>query len=162
MIRTRRATYALVAALAIATVACSSDSSSSSAGSTSSTTSTSSASTPDTSTSSEVTGTVKDYSITLDPTDATAGQVKFTITNEGPSTHEFVVVKTDTAPGDLPVDGALVSEDGIDVIGEAEDIAPSTTADLVLTLEEGQYVVICNIEGHYSQGMNAGLTVTAA
>ena len=88
--------------------------------------------------------------------------MKFTIANDGPSTHEFVVVQTDTAPGDLPVDGALVSEDGIDVIGEAEDIAPSTTVDLVLTLDEGQYVIICNIEGHYSQGMNAGLTVGAA
>jgi len=160
MLRTRRATYALVAALAIATVACSSDSSSSSVASSGSTSST--ASSPDTSTSSEVAGTVKDYSITLDPTDATAGQVKFSIANEGPSTHEFVVVKTDTAPGDLTVDGALVSEDGLDVIGEAEDIAPNTTADLVLTLDEGQYVIICNIEGHYSQGMNAGLTVTAA
>jgi len=146
MLRTRRASYALVAALAIATVACSSDSSSSSGS--------------DTSTSGEVASTVKDFSITLDPTEVAAGQVKFTINNEGPSTHEFVVVQTDTAPGDLPVDGALVSEDGIDVIGEAEDIPPSTTVDLVLTLEAGQYVIICNIEGHYAQGMNAGLTVT--
>ena len=154
MLRTRRASYALVAALAIATVACSSDSSSSSAASTSS------SSGSDTSTSGEVASTVKDFSITLDPTEVAAGQVKFTINNEGPSTHEFVVVQTDTAPGDLPVDGALVSEDGIDVIGEAEDIAPSTTVDLVLTLEAGQYVIICNIEGHYAQGMSAGLTVT--
>ena len=146
MLRMRRASYALVAALAIATVACSSDSSSSSGS--------------DTSTSGEVASTVKDFSITLDPTEVAAGQVKFSINNEGPSTHEFVVVQTDTAPGDLPVDGALVSEDGIDVIGEAEDIPPSTTVDLVLTLEAGQYVIICNIEGHYAQGMNAGLTVT--
>lgn len=156
MLRTRRATFALVAALAIATVACSSDSSSSSAASTSS------SSSSDTSTSGEVAATVKDYSISLDPTEVAAGEVKFSIVNDGPSTHEFVVVKTDTAPGDLPVDGALVSEDGIDVIGEAEDIAPSTTVDLVLTLEEGQYAIICNIEGHYSQGMSAGLTVGAA
>ncbi len=154
MHRTRRASFALVAALAIATVACSSSSSSSSASSGSTATS------PDTSTSGEVAATVKDSSISLDPTEVAAGEVKFTITNEGPSTHEFVVVKTDTAPGDLPVDGALVSEDGIDVIGEAEDIAPNTSPELVLTLEAGQYVVICNIEGHYSQGMNAGLTVT--
>ena len=146
MLRTRRASYALVAALAIATVACSSDSSSSSGS--------------DTSTSGEVASTVKDFSITLDPTEVAAGQVKFTINNEGPSIHEFVVVRTDTAPGDLPVDGSLVSEDGIDVIGEAEDIAPGATPDLVLTLEAGQYVIICNIEGHYAQGMNAGLTVT--
>ena len=149
MLRTRRASYALVAALAIATVACSSPSSSRSA-----------AGSPDTSTSGEVASTVKDFSISLDPTEVAAGEVKFTITNEGPSTHEFVVVKSDTAPGDLPVDGELVSEDGIDMIGEAEDIAPSTSAELVLTLEAGKYAIICNIESHYAQGMSAGLTVT--
>ena len=151
MLRTRRASYALVAALAMATVACSSSSSSSSG---------SAAGDPDTSTGGDVASTVKDFSISLDPTEVAAGEVKFTITNEGPNTHEFVVVKTDTAPGDLPVDGELVNEDGIDVIGEAEDIAPSTSSELVLTLEAGQYAIICNIEGHYAQGMYAGLTVT--
>ena len=47
------------------------------------------------------------------------------------------------------------------MIGEAEDIAPSTSADpLTLTLPAGHYVIICNLPGHYQQGMNVGLKVT--
>ena len=81
------------------------------------------------------------------------------ITNDGPSTHEFVVVKTDTAPDALPTADGEVTEDGIDVAGEAEDIAPSTEATLSLDLEAGSYVIICNVVGHYEQGMNTGFTV---
>ncbi len=151
MIRKRRAFFALLAVFALATVACSSDSSSTSA---------SSPSSPDPSTATSVTATVKDFAIAIDPTSAAAGEVTFSITNEGPSTHEFVVVQTDTAPADLPVTDGLVSEDGITVIGEAEDIASGATPTLTLALEAGKYVIMCNIVGHYEQGMNVGLTVT--
>jgi uncharacterized cupredoxin-like copper-binding protein len=151
MLHTRRALFALVAVLAIASVACSSDSSSSSAG----TTATSPAGGG-----TAIAATEKDFSIALDSTEVAAGEVTFTINNEGPSAHEFVVVATDTAPGDLPVKDGLVEEDGITVVDEAEDIAPSTTASLPIDLEAGSYVIICNLPGHYEQGMHVGLTVT--
>ena len=144
MLRTYRSIYALASVLVVATVACSSSSSSSAGGTGGA----------------AVAGTVKDFSITVDPSQVAAGEVNFTITNDGPSTHEFVVVQTDTAPGDLPVENDEVNEDGIALIGEVEDIAPSTTADLTLTLEAGQYVILCNITAHYQQGMYTGLTVT--
>ena len=151
MLHTRRALFALVAVLAIASVACSSDSSSSPAG----TTATSPAGGG-----TAIAATEKDFSIALDSTEVAAGEVTFTINNEGPSAHEFVVIATDTAPGDLPVKDGLVEEDGITVVDEAEDIAPSTTASLPIDLEAGSYVIICNLPGHYEQGMNVGLTVT--
>ncbi len=153
MLHTRRATYALVAALAIASVACSdsSSSSSSAAGSTSS----------DADTGATIGATVKDFGIAIDPTEVAGGEVTFSISNEGPSAHEFVVIESDDAPGDLPVENGEVTEDDLNVIGEAEDIAPSTTADpLTLTLPEGQYVIICNLPGHYEQGMYTGLKVS--
>jgi len=151
MLRTRRVAYALVAVFAIASVACSNDSSSSSAA----------GSTTDADTGPTVTATVKDFSIAIDPTEIAGGEVTFSISNEGPSAHEFVVIESDDAPGDLPVEDGEVTEDGLDVIGEAEDIAPSTTADpLTLTLPAGQYVIICNVTGHYEQGMYTGLKVT--
>lgn len=150
MLRTRRALFALVAVLAIASVACSDNSSSSAAVSTATSPSGGAA----------IAATEKDFSIGIDPTEVEAGQVTFTINNEGPSAHEFVVVQTDTAPGDLPVKDGIVAEDGITVIGEAEDIAPSSTVPLTLELEAGQYVIICNLPGHYEQGMNVGLKVT--
>ena len=151
MLHTRRVVFMLVAMLAIASVACSSDSSSSSAG----TTATSPAGGG-----TAIAATEKDFSIGLDSTEVAAGEVTFTINNEGPSAHEFVVIATDTAPGDLPVKDGLVEEDGITVVDEAEDIAPSTTASLPIDLEAGSYVIICNLPGHYEQGMNVGLTVT--
>ena len=150
MLHTRRAFFALVAVLAIASVACSSDSSSSSAAGTTTSAGGGTA----------VAATEKDFSISIDPTEVAAGEVTFTINNEGPSAHEFVVVQTDTAPGDLPVKDGLVEEDGITVVDEAEDIAPSTTATLTIDLEAGSYVIICNLPGHYQQGMNVGLKVT--
>ncbi len=103
--------------------------------------------------------TVKDFAIALSSSTAKNGDVSFSIENEGPSTHEFVVVKSDQAPDQLPVENGLVSEDGIDLIGEAEDIAPSTTTDLALNLQPGSYIIMCNIAGHYEQGMHAGFRV---
>lgn len=102
----------------------------------------------------------KDFAIALASSTATAGDVTFNISNEGPSAHEFVVVKSDDAPDALPVEDNEVQEDKLDAIGEQEDIAPGTTADLTLTLEPGSYVAFCNITGHYEQGMYAGLTVS--
>ena len=107
-----------------------------------------------------VAATVKDFELTVDPDASPAGEINFTITNDGPSTHEFVIVKSDLAPDALPVTDGLVSEDSIDVVDEAEDIAPGTTASLGVELEAGSYVIICNIAGHYEQGMHAGLTVS--
>ncbi|MBI3649110.1 MAG: hypothetical protein HY240_10245 [Actinobacteria bacterium] len=104
--------------------------------------------------------TVKDFSIDLASANASTGEVTFAITNEGPSMHEFVVIKTDLAPDALPTQGVEVTEDSLDGIGEAEDIEPGTTASLSLNLAPGSYVVICNIPGHYGQGMTAGFTVS--
>ena len=153
MLHTRRAFSALVAVLAIASVACSNDSSTSS--------SSAAGSSSDADTGATVNATVKDFAIAIDPTEIAGGEITFSISNEGPSAHEFVVIETDDAPGDLPVEDGEVTEDGLNVIGEAEDIAPSTSADpLTLTLAAGDYVIICNLPGHYQQGMNVGLKVT--
>ena len=153
MLHTRRAFFALVAVLAIASVACSNDSSTSS--------SSAAGSSSDADTGATVNATVKDFAIAIDPTEIAGGEITFSISNEGPSAHEFVVIETDDAPGDLPVEDGEVTEDGLNVIGEAEDIAPSTSADpLTLTLAAGDYVIICNLPGHYQQGMNVGLKVT--
>ncbi len=126
-------------------VGCSSSSSSSSAGS---------------SDTGGVSATEKDFSIDLATSSAPAGSVTFNISNEGPSAHEFVIVKTDDAPDALPVKDNTVEEDKVDVVDEAEDIAPSTTATLTTDLEAGSYVIICNIPTHYGLGMHAAFTVS--
>jgi len=107
-----------------------------------------------------VSATEKDFSIDLATSSAPAGSVTFNISNEGPSAHEFVIIKTDDAPDALPVKDNTVEEDKIDVVDEAEDIAPSTTATLTTDLEAGSYVIICNIPTHYGLGMHAAFTVS--
>jgi uncharacterized cupredoxin-like copper-binding protein len=110
-----------------------------------------------------VNATVKDFSITLDPIQVAAGVVKFSITNEGPSAHEFVVFRTDFSPDQLPIKEGVVDEEGqgLNLVDEQEDIASGTTATLTIPFFTGDhFVVICNLSGHYQQGMHAALTVT--
>jgi uncharacterized cupredoxin-like copper-binding protein len=104
--------------------------------------------------------TEKDFAISLASSSVASGTVSFNIANEGPSAHEFVVIQSDLAPDALPVKDGVVEEDKVDGVGEQEDIAPGTTTTLSLDLAPGSYVVICNVPGHYEQGMSAGLTVT--
>ena len=43
---------------------------------------------------------------------------------------------------------------------EESSLGPGATAHAVLDLSPGKYVLICNISGHYKQGMYAALQVT--
>jgi uncharacterized cupredoxin-like copper-binding protein len=70
------------------------------------------------------------------------------------------VFTTDLAEDALPVDGSTVTEGNLDLVDEVEDVAPGVGTSLTVDLEPDSYVVICNIEGHYTAGMHAALTVT--
>ena len=104
-----------------------------------------------------------DFQIQENATIVPAGTVSFRIRNQGPTSHEFIVVKTDRAPDKLPLqsDGLTVDEkaDRIDLIDEAEGLDIDDRQTLVLNLAAGQYVMYCNFEGHYLGGMYAALTV---
>lgn len=111
----------------------------------------------------KVSATLKDFSIGLDPASASAGEVTFSITNDGPSDHEFVVFRTDLDPGALPTSEAGEVDEagaGLTLVDEAEDIAASSTTDLTVDLEAGSYAIVCNVPGHYAQGMHTGFTVS--
>jgi uncharacterized cupredoxin-like copper-binding protein len=113
---------------------------------------------------------LQEWSILPDAESAAAGDITFTVTNDGPDdVHEFVVLRTDLDPGDLPVDedGVVTEEgEGIEVIDEIEDIPVGETQELAVTLEAGSYVLLCNIwtedeaEAHYQMGMRTAFTVT--
>ncbi|MEO6295424.1 MAG: hypothetical protein ABIP01_06780 [Candidatus Limnocylindria bacterium] len=99
-----------------------------------------------------------------------AGEVTFTVANEGPvDVHEFVVLRTDLDPADLPTDehGAVTEAgEGIEVIDEIEDIAVDASGEVTVTLEAGSYILLCNIydegedEAHYTMGMRVAFTAT--
>jgi len=99
-----------------------------------------------------------DFAVTPMVTTVRAGAVTFRIMNRGVTTHEFVVLRSDIAPGSLAVTKGTATEAGH--VGEAEGIAPRSVRTLTLTLSPGRYVLICNLSGHYELGMHAGLTVT--
>ena len=104
-----------------------------------------------------------DYSITLDESTASAGDVTFDVTNEAEQPHEFVVFKTDLAPDALPVDAdGNVDEAGagVELVDEIEDIGPGDTPSLTVNLDAANYVIICNIPGHYAQGMHTPFVVS--
>lgn len=115
--------------------------------------------------SNDITGSVKEWAVGIDANEAKAGDVTFTITNQGTIQHEFLVVKTDYKPGEIPFEkGAkrFSEEDpGLKVIDEIPEWEVGQTKTLKVTLEPGSYQVLCNIEGHYKAGMWAPLTVAA-
>ena len=106
---------------------------------------------------------LKDFKVLRDAAVVPAGTVSFRIRNEGPTTHEVIVVRTDRAPDKLPLqrDGLTVDEEGpgIDFLDEAEGLDIDDRETLVLDLAAGHYVLYCNLEGHYLGGMYAALTV---
>jgi uncharacterized cupredoxin-like copper-binding protein len=91
---------------------------------------------------------------------AVAGPVSFAVTNKGTTVHEFVVVKTDMKADALPVVDNKIDESALTPVDEIEDIAVGATPTLDVTLEAGHYVLLCNIETHYEQGMQADFDVS--
>jgi uncharacterized cupredoxin-like copper-binding protein len=114
--------------------------------------------------------TLQEFSIMPSADSAPAGQVTFSVTNDGPDDiHEFVVIATDLDPGELPTDenGAVQEEgEGMTVIDEIEDIPVGETQELTVDLDAGNYVLVCNIydedeqEAHYRMGMYTAFEAT--
>ncbi|MFZ4516704.1 MAG: sulfocyanin-like copper-binding protein, partial [Acidimicrobiia bacterium] len=110
--------------------------------------------------------TLKDYSVMASPDSVAAGEVTFTVKNDGSFVHEMLVIKADS-PAALPLkaDGT-VNEDALgeeSIPGEASDINPGATAKLTLKLSAGKYLLVCNrVDGtkrHYHEGMVTSFTV---
>ena len=112
--------------------------------------------------------TLQEWSVLPEVSSAAAGEITFRVTNDGPEdVHEFVVIKTELPHGDLPTDetGSVDEEgEGMEVIGEIEDLEVGASEDLTVTLDAGSYVLLCNIysededESHYAMGMHTGFT----
>jgi hypothetical protein len=98
-------------------------------------------------------------SVSLDPPRAPSGPVTFVVENAGTVTHELEIFSSDLAPEALPVVDNIVQGD-MQPLDEVENVEPSASAEFTVTLDPGAYVLICNMPGHYSQGMRAGFTVS--
>jgi len=112
--------------------------------------------------------TLSEFEVVADPDSVPEGDVTFDVENEGEETHELVVVRTDFDASELPTeDDGSVDEgaDGIDVIGETNEIDSGDSDSRVFSLDAGSYVLLCNLvegdESHYQQGMRTSFEVTA-
>lgn len=85
--------------------------------------------------------TTEDHKFVPDELEAEAGELTFTIRNVGQSIHEFEIF------------------DGKKLVDEVEDIAPSLTRELTISLKAGTYEYACKFEDHYERGMKGTLTV---
>jgi uncharacterized cupredoxin-like copper-binding protein len=110
----------------------------------------------------DLSATLRDDGITLSPTSLGPGEVQIEGTNDGTVTHEFEVflVPDGVDANALPADGDTADASGMEALDEVEDIAPGTSSTLNLDLAPGTYAVICNLPGHYANGMHATFTVS--
>lgn len=104
---------------------------------------------------------VREFVLSTDVSSAPAGVVTFNVRNDGTTMHEFLVIKTDLDEASLPTnaDGSYEEDgEGTELIDEVEDVGISQTAELVVDLDVGDYVLICNMvmgtTSHYAQGMH--------
>jgi uncharacterized cupredoxin-like copper-binding protein len=116
----------------------------------------------------EIDVTLKEWEVLLSSASGRAGTFYFRVTNVGPEDpHEFVVIRSDLPPDALPAVDGRVPEDEVDLLDEIEPFAVGSTGSLVLDLQPGRYVFICNIaeieggelESHYELGMRTVFVV---
>jgi uncharacterized cupredoxin-like copper-binding protein len=118
-----------------------------------------------------ITVVLKDFSINPNTSLVRAGRLTLEAVNEGMSTHELVILRTDLNPAELPRIEAkphqgipleyLVNEDDarIQTIDEIEEFPTGTSQKKTVVLDPGHYVLFCNIPGHYDKGMYASLRI---
>jgi hypothetical protein len=121
---------------------------------------------------SQVTGELTEFAITLDQTSVAAGLVSFEFENVGAEPHEVAIFR-DGDPTTYPTTGDGAADDAAladDLIGEIEPFATGVTCAGTFDLPAGEYVLLCNIveeeesgehESHFAEGMYTRLTVTA-
>jgi uncharacterized cupredoxin-like copper-binding protein len=100
---------------------------------------------------------LKEFKVLPSTKSVAAGKVTFSVKNVGELGHELVVIKTNTAPGKLPVKKAKASEKG--KVGGVAELKPGKSGKVTLTLAKGKYVLLCNVTAHYQAGQYTGFTV---
>ena len=106
-----------------------------------------------------VTVSLKEWSITPATAEVPAGSVTFELSNQGSQAHQLVVIKNDLPPNMLPVANGAIALTQVNVLQSIPPISPGATAELRFQATPGKYVLVCNVPGHYQQGMATSLLV---
>ena len=95
------------------------------------------------------------------PARVPSGELRFTLHNRGPDTHELFVVRTRSSRLPLRPDGLTVDEATLErsTVGVIDDVEPGTVRHVRFRLAPGRYELFCNMSGHYRGGMRSRLVV---
>jgi uncharacterized cupredoxin-like copper-binding protein len=90
-----------------------------------------------------------------------SGDVRLSVGNRGPDTHELLVVRMRGSQLPLRTDGLTVDEDAVEkaTVGTLDGGERGSTRQLRLHLTPGRYVLFCNMAGHYLGGMHTDVVV---
>ena len=102
-----------------------------------------------------------EWKVTVDGT-IESGKTDLAITNAGVAPHELLVFKSDLDPSAFPTDAAGdIKEKGAGVIlvSDGDNIDPAGSQTRSIDLAPGKYLFVCNIPGHFKQGMFTVVTV---
>lgn len=100
--------------------------------------------------------------LTATPDAIPAGKITFEVTNSSKDTvHEMIVAPVKNMQKPLPYNkGEMrVEEEKAGHLGEVSELDPGASGALTLTLKPGEYILYCNIPGHYVMGMWTLFTV---
>ncbi len=100
--------------------------------------------------------------ITLSKSEVAAGSVTLNATNDSKDMIHEMVVAPLTSPDEVlayKADLDKVDEDAAVHLGEVAELEPGQKGALTINLKPGQYILYCNIPGHYMAGMWTVLTV---
>ena len=111
---------------------------------------------------------VKEWAIEADRASVQSGTVRFVVQNTGHDLHEVVILRSDLTVEQLPKDeqgGVLEEAEGVEFIGEIEDVLPGDSLAADFQLEPGRYVLVCNIaeteeDGHIEHHFVEGMVTT--
>lgn len=117
---------------------------------------------------------LSEWKIVPDRNTVNAGTITFIADNKGADTHELILLRTDRAADDLPLDAKGDVDPagaGVQVISEVKSVAPGASGQFRLDdAVPGKYVFVCNlatsngtaIAHPYAKGMRSSFTITEA
>ena len=101
--------------------------------------------------------------IMLSTAEVKPGMVTFKVKNTSADMdHQLLLVKTDLAPADFPMDaaGRRVEEEKFKGVVKLGDLDPGKKRRTTIKLTAGKYILFCNEPGHFKAGMVTPFTVT--
>ena len=102
----------------------------------------------------DVNVTLGDMWVKSDKPSVKAGEVTFSIRNEGGTSHGLALALTPVA-----ADGGMIAEDAL--LAKGKELAAGETELVTADLEPGTYELVCFLPGHYAAGQKLAFEVAS-